>query len=53
MLLDHTIVPTKSTTGAVRFFANIFGLKVTPGRRLLRPGPGLLLEMMTVPETAS
>ena len=49
MLLDHTIVPTKSTTAAVRFFANIFGRKVTPGRKLLRLGPGRLLEVMAVP----
>jgi catechol 2,3-dioxygenase-like lactoylglutathione lyase family enzyme len=30
--LDHTIVPAKDKTAAARFFAEIFGLKVKPGR---------------------
>src|SRR3990172_8221786 len=30
--LDHTIVPAKDKTAAAQFFAEIFGLKVKPGR---------------------
>jgi catechol 2,3-dioxygenase-like lactoylglutathione lyase family enzyme len=30
--LDHTIVPTKDKIAAAKFFAEIFGLKVKPGR---------------------
>lgn len=30
--LDHTIVPAKDKTAAARFFAEIFGLRVKPGR---------------------
>ncbi|HTY77847.1 MAG TPA: VOC family protein [Candidatus Bathyarchaeia archaeon] len=30
--LDHTIVPTKNKRAAARFFAEIFDLKVKPGR---------------------
>ena len=30
--LDHTIVPTKDKLASARFFAEIFGLSVTPGR---------------------
>lgn len=30
--LDHTIVPSKDKAASARFFAEIFGLKVTPGR---------------------
>src|SRR5688500_4866730 len=29
--LDHTIVPSKDKAAAAAFFADIFGLKVTPG----------------------
>src|SRR5438132_4921952 len=29
--LDHTIVPTKDKIASARFFAEIFGLAVTPG----------------------
>src|SRR2546427_6672738 len=29
--LDHTIVPTKDKVASARFFAEIFGLAVTPG----------------------
>jgi catechol 2,3-dioxygenase-like lactoylglutathione lyase family enzyme len=30
--LDHTIVPAKDKAASARFFAEIFGLKVKPGR---------------------
>ena len=30
--LDHTIVPARDKTAAAEFFAEIFGLKVTPGQ---------------------
>ncbi len=30
--LDHTIVPAKDKVASARFFAEIFGLKVKPGR---------------------
>jgi catechol 2,3-dioxygenase-like lactoylglutathione lyase family enzyme len=30
--LDHTIVPAKDKTASAEFFAEIFGLKVTPGK---------------------
>jgi catechol 2,3-dioxygenase-like lactoylglutathione lyase family enzyme len=30
--LDHTIVPTKDKAASAKFFADIFGLKVKPGR---------------------
>jgi catechol 2,3-dioxygenase-like lactoylglutathione lyase family enzyme len=30
--LDHTIVPAKDKKASARFFAEIFGLTVTPGR---------------------
>ena len=31
MQLDHTIVPAKDKRASARFFAEIFGLAVTPG----------------------
>ena len=30
--LDHTIVPAKDKIAAAKFFADVFGLKVDPGR---------------------
>ena len=32
ILLDHTIVPARDKVAAARFFAEIFGLTVEPGR---------------------
>ena len=35
--LDHTIVPAKDKTEAAQFFAEIFGLSVTPGDGYFAP----------------
>ncbi|HWO43267.1 MAG TPA: VOC family protein [Candidatus Eisenbacteria bacterium] len=32
IVLDHTIVPAKDKVAAAEFFAEVFGLKVKPGR---------------------
>ena len=35
IVLDHTIVPAKDKVASAEFFADIFGLTVKPGARLL------------------
>ena len=51
--LDHTIVPTKDKVASAKFFAEIFGLKVKPGRGYfaqVRINESLTLDFSDEPE---
>jgi len=51
--LDHTIVPTKDKVASAKFFAEIFGLKVKPGRGYfaqVRINKSLTLDFSDEPE---
>ena len=54
--LDHTIVPAKSKRASARFFAEIFGLTVSPGRGYfaqVRVNESLTLDFSDEPDAST